>query len=66
MKLKLVLIFFLAALGILIAAAHVRGTDCFRFAAPVHAKIYSEADLASNIVATVEPNDVFYFCGDDQ
>lgn len=66
MKYKLAFIFCIAVIvSVLMASTfRVKGAGCFRFTIPLHVGLYSEANLASNIIATVEPNDVFYICGD--
>lgn len=49
-----------------LSSMHVRDTNCFKVTMPAQMSIYSEGKLASNIVAELQPNDVLYFCGDEE
>jgi len=60
----IVLAFVILGPVLALNSMRVPGTNCFKVTVPSQISIYSESELASNIVADLQPNDVLYFCGD--
>jgi len=75
MKTKIILYMLLAIYALVSAAAlgsliwitsvsNVSLADCWSVRMPTYATIYTESNLATNIVASLNPRDMIYICGE--